>query len=94
MEKDTKTFKCDACKKTLILDFYDESTAQGKKTIESGLAGWITLEVSLSKSLDSVATTKSLPNQIVVTKIVGHACSEECIETAIANVVEKKMKKK
>lgn len=79
MEKDTKTFRCDGCKKTVVLDFYKESA---RAENENALLGWVTLRIS---------AVHRDGKPIVALETSGHACSEACVHEAFTNLVDKKM---
>lgn len=81
MEKDTKTFRCDGCKKTVVLDFYDDSTIAAKVAIEKELLGWITIRLGAVHR----SGTYFIPDT------TGHACAEKCVEDAINSIVARKM---
>jgi len=80
MVKDTKTYRCDGCDKTKVLDFYDTSNAAQMETFTKELASWVTLKVSAQAGKEAV-----IPDTI------DHACCKDYVKQAIANIVKRKM---
>ena len=83
MEKDTKTFKCDGCKKTVVLDFYDPTA---KEAIEKEMLGWITIRLRAMRRNTAPSVSPDF-----IPDTTGHACSEKCVEEAIGNIILRKM---
>lgn len=81
MEKDTKTFRCDGCGKTVVLDFY-EGTPAKLAQFEKELHGWVTLELSATRRA-------GLPP--LIAPIVGHACTDACVEKAFGAIVHRRL---
>ena len=78
MEKNTKTFRCDACKATVVLDFLETKT---KEAIEKEMVGWVTLKLSALKR----------DGTPLIAEIVGHACSDKCVQGAFSNIVDRRL---
>ncbi len=87
MEKDTKTFRCDGCKKTIVLDFYNDSTAETKASVEKELIGWINIRLSATRR----SSSPNSPSLGFIPDTVGHACSDKCVEDAIHDIIRRKM---
>jgi len=84
MTKNTKTYACDSCKKTIVFDYYNESDANQVSMVAKELSSWSTLRVSahrIGKDKDGV----------IIPETVGHACCEECVKPAITNIVKQKL---
>jgi|HubBroStandDraft_2_1064218.scaffolds.fasta_scaffold02109_13 uncharacterized membrane protein YhfC len=82
MQKDTKTYKCDGCDKTKVFDYYDSADAVKMANVEKEIANWITIRLSARR-----AAKDATP----IVDTVGHACSEDCVKKAIANIVKRKI---
>ena len=80
MEKDTKTFQCDGCKKSIVFDFYDEAR---KILSEKELIGWITIRIG--------AVRRDKDKTPFIADTTGHACSEKCVKDAIDFIIRHEM---